>query len=60
MDIEKQEAGAKKATATAKVVYLRGALKAVERTIREAEQQRREIVGLLESAEEEAGATGAP
>ncbi len=53
MDIEKQEADAKRVTA--RVVYLKGALKAVERTIREAEQQRREIMALLEAEIGEAG-----
>lgn len=51
MDIEKREA--QKKINTAKAVYLKGALKAVERTIREAEQQRRELVALLDSVEHE-------
>lgn len=57
MDIEKQEAEAKKVTA--QVVFLRGALKAVERTIREAERQRREILSLLDEVAAEEPGVGA-
>ncbi|GEM_PF-3604932 len=49
MNIETPEA--RKKMNTAKALYLKGALKAVERTIREAEQQHRELAALLESLE---------